>query len=112
MDQARRNVKRLTFAQRDFAAIAVVLDRQCQLAVDNVQRFLFHFVVLEAERLALVDVQDLSDVTLGLRKDQLVAPRFRDVRDRAVLEKALVFTGIDDGFIEKISSPRPSKTIA
>src|SRR5688500_7303467 len=70
-----------------------MLDRQLQLAVDNVQRLLFHFVVLEAQRLPLVHMEDLADVTVGVGKDQLVSPRFRDVSDRAVLEEQLSFVG-------------------
>src|SRR5690242_4016425 len=89
MDQSRRNVEGLPFSQHDLAPVAVVLDGQAQLALDNVQRLFFHFVILQRETLAAIDVQDLADVAIRLRENQLVAPRLRNVLDLARREECV-----------------------
>ena len=90
MDQPRRDVKGLARAQRHFASIAVIFDRQLELSGDNVQRLFFHFVILQAEALAPRDVQDLADVTSRLGENQLITPRLRHPLDLLVAEKVLV----------------------
>src|SRR5262249_62312445 len=90
MDQPRRDVKRLSRSQLNFASVAVVLNRQLQLSGDNVQRLFFHFVVLQTEALAAVDVQDLADVAPRLGEDQLIAPRLRYALHVFVTKKTVV----------------------
>src|SRR3954471_122716 len=41
-------------------------------------RLVLHPVILERQRLAGVDVEDLADVAVGVRPDQLVAPGLLD----------------------------------
>src|SRR5207248_2615747 len=48
-----------------------------QLAGEQVHRLVLPLVVLHGERVAGVDVQDLARVAVGLRPDDLVAPRLR-----------------------------------
>src|SRR6202030_331637 len=62
---------------------------QFQLASNNKQRLLFHFVILETQRLASVDVQDLADVPARFRENQLVTPRFGHALNVAVLKEVV-----------------------
>src|SRR5712691_1346486 len=80
-------MKRLPRPERELATIAVGLDRQFQLAPDNIERLLFHFVILQAETLAAIDVQNLADVAAGLGENQFVSPRFRDALHVAILKQ-------------------------
>src|SRR5258708_1772233 len=88
MDHPRRDVAGLPFPQQQLASVAVVLDRQLQLAPDNKQRLFLHFVVLQAEGVALVNVQDLADVASRLGEDELIAPWLGDALDVSRLEVA------------------------
>src|SRR5438105_2860496 len=45
---------------------------------EHADRFVLDAVVLKAQRFALAQMQDLSDVTVGMRPDELVAPRLVD----------------------------------
>ena len=66
-----------------------------QLAVDfaleqhlprpHEDRLVLAVVVLQAERVALVDVDLLADVAVGARPPQLVAPRLLDAMQRLLL---------------------------
>jgi hypothetical protein len=89
VDEARRDVKRFPLPERDLAPVAIPFDGQLQLAGHNVEGFVFHFVVLQAERLALVHMQDLADVAVCVGKDQLVSPGLRDPADISRLEQVL-----------------------
>ncbi len=64
-----------------FHQLAVLLDLEQELARQQHDRLVLLVVVLKAERVALVDVDDLADVAVGLRPVQLVAPRFVDARN-------------------------------
>ena len=55
----------------------------------EVDRLVLEVVILQAERVPGVDVQNLADVALGLRPMKLVAPRLLDSRDDVVHSLAL-----------------------
>src|SRR4051794_2239472 len=94
MNHPRRDVKGLADAQRQLAAIAVDFDRQFQLPGHNKQRLFFDFVVLQAQALAAIDVQDLADVSLRLREDQLVTPRLRHALDGQIRESLVAHSAL------------------
>src|SRR5260370_1098682 len=50
----------------------------------------FDFVVLQTEALAAVDVQDLADVPVRLRENQLISPRFGNALDWQVIEEMII----------------------
>src|SRR5207302_5854087 len=51
------------------------------VAGEQMDRLVFHVMVLHRERLTGFDVQDLTDVRVGARPDRLMPPRFWNVRD-------------------------------
>ena len=59
------------------------LNLEQQLAGVQVDRFVLHVVVLKAERVAGVHVNQLADIALGLGPVQLVAPGLLDATDLA-----------------------------
>src|SRR6267378_5541480 len=76
--QAGRDVERL--ARREDAPFQSVTLPGLQLepAGEEVDRLVLRAVVLQAERVAGADVEDLAHVALGVRPDQLVAPGLLD----------------------------------
>ena len=58
-----------------FDELVALLDLEQQLARVQVDRLVLQVVVLQAQRVAGVDVDQLADVPIGLRPVQLVAPR-------------------------------------
>src|SRR5688500_19263729 len=81
MDGFRRHVDALAGAELDLLEPVAAVDLVQQLARPHHHRFVLAVVVLQAEGVALVDVQDLADVAFGLRPVQLVAPGLLDARD-------------------------------
>src|SRR5262245_770659 len=57
----------------------VTTDLQADRAGQDAERLLLHAMVLGAQRLAGANVQDLPDVAVGARPDDLVSPRLRHV---------------------------------
>ena len=49
--------------------------KETQCAPQHVNRLVLHVVVLQGERMARLDVQDLAHVVIRLRPDQLMTPR-------------------------------------
>src|SRR5262249_6916107 len=60
---------------------AALVDLEQQLAGVQVDRLVLLVVVLQAEGVPFVDVNQLADVAIGLRPVELVAPRFLHARD-------------------------------
>src|SRR5262249_20799595 len=56
--------------------LAAFFDLEEQPAAVEKDRLVLEVVVLQAERVAFVDVNQLADVAVGLRPVELVAPRF------------------------------------
>src|SRR5678815_1744381 len=50
-------------------------------ATEQVDRLVLLAMILHRKRVSRLDVQDLSDVTVGPGPDRFVAPRLRDSRD-------------------------------
>src|SRR5688500_10524046 len=76
MDGRRRDVHgvpRLHLALHQFVPF---LDLEQHASGPEEDRLVFLVVVLKAERVALVDVNELADVAVGLRPVQLVSPGF------------------------------------
>ena len=44
--------------------------------IEDVNRLVLDLVILQAQRVAGLDVKDLANITVGLRPDELVSPRF------------------------------------
>src|SRR5712692_9935795 len=57
----------------------VVLEVELHSPVENVECLVFTVVVLEGKPLALVDVEDLAGVPVGVRPEQLETPRLQDL---------------------------------
>src|SRR5436305_1986746 len=60
---------------------APLVDLEQQLPRVQVDRLVLEVVILQAERVAGVHVNQLADVAIGLRPVELVAPRLFDARD-------------------------------
>src|SRR5439155_18782477 len=90
MDQPWRNVKGLPLLQTQHATVSVIFDRQPQFAVHNKERFLFHFVILQTETFSAIHVQDLADIPVRLRKNQLVTPRLGNPMHISVTKQMIV----------------------
>src|SRR6185503_13109707 len=77
VDGARPKAERL--ARHDLDLVDASLVRTAKLEprtpLEHVPRLVLELVVLEAQRLARLDEQDLARVVLALRPDQLGAPR-------------------------------------
>jgi hypothetical protein len=78
MDCLRRDVNRFAGLHLALDQLVPFLDLEEQPARGEINGFVFLIVILEAERVAGVDVNDLSDVAVGLRPVQLVPPGFVD----------------------------------
>src|SRR5438477_4106926 len=84
MDRMRRYAVRLAELESDirWLAVASVLPHPIDdVAGEQIDRLVFHVMVLHRERLTGFDVQDLTDVRVGARPDRLMPPRFWNVRD-------------------------------
>src|SRR5437016_13418756 len=68
------------FAGTHFASSerAVLIDLEKQLAGPEIDRLVLDVVVLQAQGVALIDMNDLADVPVGFCPVQLVTPRFVD----------------------------------
>src|SRR3954447_15902103 len=81
VDRAGRDVERRSGGD-DLAVrrrIARLADRELDASLLDVDRLVLLPVELQAERVALADEEDLPDVEVGVRPDQLVAPRLVDL---------------------------------
>src|SRR6266478_2763360 len=67
-------MERFPLAQRALDERLALLETQHDLTAQDVDRFVLLFVILEAEDVPGLDVQDLADVAIGPRPDDLVAP--------------------------------------
>src|SRR5581483_74728 len=76
----RRDVHALAGAHLAFDELTVLLNLEQQLAGVQVDRLVLQVVVLQAERVPFVHVNQLADVALGLRPVELVAPGLLDAR--------------------------------
>src|SRR6476646_10288535 len=81
MDGARRDVEALARRHFMLLQLAVLLNREEQLARPQEDRLVLLVVVLQAQGVALVDVDDLADVAVGLRPVDLVTPGLFDARN-------------------------------
>src|SRR5262249_55149539 len=70
-----RDVHALTGLHLAGLELAVLLNFEEELSRLQVDGLVLHVVVLEAQRVPGVDVDDLPHVAIGLRPMQLVAPR-------------------------------------
>src|SRR6266571_4818519 len=67
-----------TLTQRALDQRVALLDPQHDLALQHVDRLVLLVVVLQTQDVAGLDVEDLADVAVGLRPDELVAPGLLD----------------------------------
>src|SRR6266511_836339 len=78
VDLFGRNVKRLAGAYALLAQRLALLDPQDDLAGEHVDRLILLVVVLQREHVPRLDMEDLPDVAVGFRPDDLVTPRLVD----------------------------------
>src|SRR4051812_7980701 len=79
MAKERGDAERFARLERPLAQVlAFGAELEAQLSGEEMDGFVLALVVLEAQRLASTDVQDLADVAVGARPDQLVPPRLLD----------------------------------
>src|SRR5262245_3427855 len=78
MDLFRWNVERFAFPNALLDQRLALLDAQDNFARQHVDRLVLLVVILQRQHLAGLDVQDLADVLVGLRPDDLVAPGLVD----------------------------------
>src|SRR4029077_17358380 len=90
VNHSRRNVKCLAGTQRQLASLAVLFNSQPQLPTDNIECFFFHFVVLQTERLAAIDMKNLAGIAISMTEDNLVTPRLRYALNLALPEEMIV----------------------
>src|SRR5262245_14732948 len=79
----RRHVDAGAGAELELLELAVFLNLEEQLPAVDEDRFVLQVVILQAERVPFVDVNQLADIPIGLRPVELVAPRLLDARDLA-----------------------------
>src|SRR6266542_3698854 len=75
MDHLRLDVERLALRHEAFDQRVALLDPQHDLARQHVDRLVLPVVVLEGQDVPRLDVEDLPDVAVGLRPNQLMPPR-------------------------------------
>src|SRR6185437_11876822 len=73
-----RNVDGLAGAERAGLQLGAGPGAEDQLAPEHVHRLVLAMVILQAQHVSRLDVQDLAHVALGAGPDQLVSPRFVD----------------------------------
>ncbi len=78
VDRPRGDVDGLPDAQHREGGVITTTEVQEQGAVDDQDGFVFLVVVLEAEALSRVDVDDLARVVVGVAPEELVSPRLVD----------------------------------
>jgi hypothetical protein len=71
-------VKGLAGAERQGARAFPVADLEAHFALLHEEGLVFGPVVLARELVALVDVQKLADVAIGVGPDELITPRLVD----------------------------------
>src|SRR3990172_1246349 len=74
----RRDVIALTLPHPAFHQLLALFHAEDDLALQNVDGLILPVVVLEAQDVPWLDVEDLADVPVRERPDQLVAPRLLD----------------------------------
>jgi len=77
-------------------SVSPCLNPQNDLACQHVNRLVLLVVILQTEHVPRLDMQDLTDVAIGFRPDQLVAPRLLDAI-RQLAHASLSFS--DDGIV-------------
>src|SRR2546426_6841304 len=78
MDQLRLDVERRPLGHGPLDERIAPLDAEDDLAREHIDRFVLLVVVLQRQDVSRLDVQDLADVAVGPRPDQLVAPGLFD----------------------------------
>src|SRR5713101_1612014 len=83
VDRLWRDVDALARLHLTLLQASALVDLEEQPARVQVDRLVLHVVILQAQRVARVDVNQLADVPLGLCPMELVAPGFFHARDLA-----------------------------
>ncbi len=77
--EQRRHVERLArLEDRRLRRLALAIMHKLHFAVQYHDRFVFLVMVLQRQRMAFLDMQDLADVAIGDRPNQLVSPGLVD----------------------------------
>jgi hypothetical protein len=68
----------LSLSHAPFRQFAIYGHAKHDLTSEQEDRLIFALVILEAQQVARLDVQNLADVAIGLRPNELMTPRFLD----------------------------------
>ena len=75
MHGVRRDVVALTRRHTPLRHLAFLLHPENDLAGQHVDRLILLLVILQAQQVARLDMEDLANVPIRLRPNQFVAPR-------------------------------------
>src|SRR5467141_1910802 len=109
MDQLRLDVERRPLRHGPLDQRIALLDAEDDLAREHVDRFVLLVVVLQRQDVSRLDVQDLADIAVGPRPDQLVAPRLVDAIGE-VGHEISSFSVSDDGDVTHAVTQTPHPT--
>src|SRR2546425_170979 len=110
VDHLRLDVERLALAHRPLDQRVALLDAQQDLALQHVDRLVLLVVVLQAEHVAGLDVEDLADVAVGLRPDELVAPGLVDAVGQSAHATSRRLSCSDEGLVTHAVTHTPHPT--
>src|SRR5205814_962659 len=109
MDLFGGDVKGFTRARAPLDQRLAMLDPQDDLAREDVDRLILLIVILQREHVARLDMQDLADVAIGLRPDELVSPGLvHPVGEPSRAHASLSFS--DDGTVTHAVTHTPQPT--
>src|SRR5262249_34228578 len=93
-------------AQRQLSQRAIHLDRQHHFSLEDENRLVLAFMVLQRQAVARLDVQDLPRIALVLGEDDLAAPRLRNDSHERSLPKRRATSNASEDSSAFSASPR------
>ncbi len=91
------NANRFSRMEPDFLAAFPLPEPEEKLSLEHVQRFVLHVVVLAAQRMAGLHMEDLPDIAIGSGPDQLVPPGLLDLeRHRRILHRSSAMVSVNE----------------
>src|SRR5712691_725890 len=110
MDQLRLDVERRPLRHGPLDQRIALLDAEDDLAREHVDRFILLVVVLQRQDVSRLDMQDLADVAVGPRPDQLVPPGLVDPIGQLRHDASDKVSVRDDGDVTQAVTHTPQPT--